>query len=128
MTSLWKNRSFVSLWLAQVASNIGDQFYSIALLWYLLQQTKSASALSLIAIPDMVAGFLFYLIGGILADRYNPPTLMIGADTLVRRITYRKLIHAKWTLLADHNHWWVLSRTQSLEETNLSRTANKYVA
>lgn len=80
MTSLWKNRSFVSLWLAQVASNIGDQFYSIALLWYLLQQTKSASLLSLIAIPDMVAGFLFYLVGGVLADRYSPRKLMIGAD------------------------------------------------
>ncbi|MGD8191951.1 MFS transporter [Brevibacillus ginsengisoli] len=78
--SLWKNRSFVALWLAQVASNIGDQFYSIALLWYLLQQTHSASLLSLIAIPDMVAGFLFYLVGGVLADRYSPRMLMMGAD------------------------------------------------
>lgn len=78
--SLWKNRSFIALWLAQVASNIGDQFYSIALLWYLLQQTHSASLLSLIAIPEMVAGFLFYLAGGILADRYSPRLLMVGAD------------------------------------------------
>jgi DHA3 family macrolide efflux protein-like MFS transporter len=79
--SLWKNRSFVMLWLAQATANVGDQFYGIALLWYLLQQTKSAASLSLIAIPEMIAGFLFYLMGGVLADRYNPRTLMIGADT-----------------------------------------------
>lgn len=79
-SSLWKNQSFLALWLAQVASNIGDQFYSIALLWYLLQKTNSASLLSLIAIPEMVAGFLFYLVGGVLADRYSPRLLMIGAD------------------------------------------------
>jgi DHA3 family macrolide efflux protein-like MFS transporter len=78
--SLWKNRSFLRLWLAQITSNIGDQFYGIALLWYLLQQTKSATALSLIPIPDMVAGFLFYLIGGVLADRYSPRLLMVSAD------------------------------------------------
>ncbi len=78
--SLWKNRSFLLLWLAQVTANIGDQFYGIALLWYLLQKTKSGAALSLIAIPEMIAGFLFYLIGGVLADRYSPRTLMVGAD------------------------------------------------
>ncbi|MGC5325895.1 MFS transporter [Brevibacillus sp. SYSU BS000544] len=100
MTSIWKNRSFVSLWLAQVASNIGDQFYSIALLWYLLQQTKSASALSLIAIPDMVAGFLFYLIGGILADRYNPRTLMIGAD--MARLILAAVVSSLVLMKVDH--------------------------
>lgn|GEM_PF-870070 len=78
--SLWKNRSFLSLWMSQVMSNIGDQFYGIALLWYLLQQTQSASTLSLIPIPEMVAGFLFYLIGGVLADRFSPRMLMVGAD------------------------------------------------
>jgi DHA3 family macrolide efflux protein-like MFS transporter len=79
-TSLWKNRPFVLLWLAQVTANIGDQFYSIALLWYLLQKTKSGAALSLIAVPEMIAGFLFYLVGGVLADRYSPRVLMVGSD------------------------------------------------
>ncbi|MED1725555.1 MFS transporter [Mesorhizobium sp. M00.F.Ca.ET.186.01.1.1] len=78
--SLWKNPSFLKLWLAQLTANIGDQCYSFALLWYLLQATKSGTALSLLAIPEMVAGLLFYLIGGVLADRYNPRLLMVGAD------------------------------------------------
>ncbi|MGG1662446.1 MFS transporter [Brevibacillus sp. NRS-1366] len=78
--SLWKNTSFLKLWLAQMTANIGDQCYSFALLWYLLQATKSGTALSLLAIPEMVAGLLFYLIGGVLADRYSPRLLMVGAD------------------------------------------------
>lgn len=78
--SLWKNRSFLMLWLAQMTANIGDQCYSFALLWYLLQATKSGTALSLLAIPEMVAGLLFYLIGGVLADRYSPRGLMVGSD------------------------------------------------
>ncbi|MDF2679150.1 MAG: transporter [Brevibacillus sp.] len=78
--SLWKNSSFLKLWLAQMTANIGDQCYSFALLWYLLQATKSGTALSLLAIPEMVAGLLFYLIGGVLADRYSPRLLMVGTD------------------------------------------------
>lgn len=79
-TALWKNASFLRLWLAQMTANIGDQCYSFALLWYLLQATQSGTALSLLAIPEMVAGLLFYLIGGVLADRYSPRLLMVGAD------------------------------------------------
>ncbi|MCK9911966.1 hypothetical protein MXD81_22615, partial [Microbacteriaceae bacterium K1510] len=67
-----------------------DQFYGIALLWHLLQQTKSAASLSLIAIPEMVAGFLFYMFGGVLADRYNPRKLMVGAD--VARLVTASLV------------------------------------
>ncbi|USG64863.1 MFS transporter [Brevibacillus ruminantium] len=79
-SSLWKNRSFLLLWLAQLTANIGDQCYSFALLWYLLQATQSGTVLSLLAIPEMTAGLIFYLVGGVLADRFNPRSLMVGAD------------------------------------------------
>lgn len=78
--SLWKNRSFLLLWSAQMTANIGDQFYGFAFLWYLLQATKSGTALSLLVIPEMVAGLLFLLVGGVLADRYSPRLLMVGSD------------------------------------------------
>lgn len=62
-------------------ANIGDQCYSFALLWYLLQATKSGTALSLLVMPEMVAGLLFYLFGGVLADRYSPRILIWLAQT-----------------------------------------------
>jgi DHA3 family macrolide efflux protein-like MFS transporter len=79
-TDLWKNRMFLLLWMAQLTSNIGNQCYSFALLWYLLQATQSGTVLSLLIIPEMAAGLLFYLIGGVLADRYSPRSLMLGSD------------------------------------------------
>ncbi|MGE5701405.1 MAG: MFS transporter [Clostridia bacterium] len=105
---LWMNRPFVKLWLAQVASNIGDQFYSIALLWYFLQQTNSASTLSLLALPEMLAGFLFYLVGGVLADRFNPRFLMVASNVarlvvaaIVGTIVLFDVFHLSLFLLAQ---------------------------
>ncbi len=105
---LWHNRAFVRLWLAQVASNVGDQFYGIALLWYLLQQTKSPSALSLVSIPDMAAGFLFYLAGGMLADRLSPRRLMIGAD--LARMAIVLVVGTMALLRVDQFAWFLLAQ------------------
>jgi len=94
--SLRRNRPFVRLWLAQIASNVGDQFYSIALIWYLLQQVDSPSALSLFTIPEMAAGLLFTLLFGAVADRSSPRELMIQSD-LARFV----LVGAVFALMAS---------------------------
>jgi MFS transporter, DHA3 family, macrolide efflux protein len=78
--SPWKNRNYTLLWGSQVFSQIGEEFYSISLIWYFVQHEASAATLSLIAIPYMVAGLFFYVIGGFLADRYRPRSLMVTAD------------------------------------------------
>ncbi|MCI3926873.1 MFS transporter [Paenibacillus sp. TRM 82003] len=77
---LRRNRPFLQLWLAQIASNVGDQFYSISILWYLLKQVESPSALSLFTMPEMIAGFVFTLWFGALADRGSAAKLMIRSD------------------------------------------------
>jgi MFS transporter, DHA3 family, macrolide efflux protein len=78
--SPWKNRNYKLLWGSQVFSQIGEEFYSISLIWYFVQHAVSTATLSLIAIPYMVAGLFFYVIGGFLADRYKPRKLMMTAD------------------------------------------------
>ncbi|WP_139492343.1 MFS transporter [Brevibacillus dissolubilis] len=77
---LWKQRPFRLLWSAQVASNVGDQFYYIALLWFLLHETNDPSVLSMVSIPEMLAGLIFYMIGGVLADRMSPRQMMMSSD------------------------------------------------
>lgn len=44
------------LWLSQMTASIGDQCYSFALLWYLLQAIKSGTALSLLVPRIMMVG------------------------------------------------------------------------
>jgi predicted MFS family arabinose efflux permease len=73
--------SFRLLIGGQTISRLGDQFYFIAIPWLVLRATSSPIALSLVlGFSSMTLG-VFTLIGGVLADRYGPRNLMLGADT-----------------------------------------------
>lgn len=68
------------LWLSQVFSSIGDQIYSIAIVWISIQ-TGGASA-GFVTGAGSLSGMLFGLIGGVYADRWNKRTTMIVVDLL----------------------------------------------
>ena len=77
--------AYLRLWLGQTASRIGDQFTVIALLWFVLQVTKSGAAVGLTVLcfelPGVVTGPLL----GRLLDRLQPRAL-IGIDNLLRAL------------------------------------------
>ncbi len=64
----------------QTISRLGDQFYFIAIPWLVLRATSNPIALSLVLGFASITLGLFTLIGGVLADRYGPRTLMLGSD------------------------------------------------
>lgn len=74
------------LWLAQVASQLGNWFNTVALLGLLVELTDNPAAGNLISlaqiVPMAVAGLT---ISGVVADRFNRKTVMIAAD-LVRAV------------------------------------------
>lgn len=76
---------FRRLWLGQGISLLGDQFTTIALLWFVLQLTGSGAAVGLVILcfqpPCVVTGPLL----GRLLDRVQPRVLM-GIDNLVRAL------------------------------------------
>ena len=71
---------FWGLVTGQGLSQIGNNFFSLALLWYVLLATHNRSDLALVAtglaLPNLVG-----LVSGTVADRMNRWSLMIGADT-----------------------------------------------
>jgi hypothetical protein len=73
--------NFRLLIAGQTISRLGDQFYFIAIPWLVLRATGSPIALSLILGLSSITLGVFTLIGGVLADRYGPRNLMLGADT-----------------------------------------------
>ncbi len=79
-----KQPHLAGLWLSQVFSSIGDQIYSIAIVWISIQ-TGGASA-GFVTGAGSLAGVLFGLIGGVYADRWNKRTTMVVVDIL-RAIT-----------------------------------------
>lgn len=78
--SLFRNRTFVSLWIGHALSVIGDGFHSVALGFWVLQATGSASAMALIMSTRVVVNILLGAVGGTVVDRSDRRLLMILMD------------------------------------------------
>jgi len=77
---LRSNRNFRLLWLAQMVSELGDWFYSIAVYSLLLELTKSAEAVALAVVLQVLPQFFVSPLAGVLNDRVSRKKLMIFAD------------------------------------------------
>jgi MFS family permease len=76
------NRSFALLWSGQAVSSLGDSLFTIALAWWVLQKTGSATAMSIVLICSMLPMLLCLLFGGVAVDRFPRIRLMLGSDLL----------------------------------------------
>jgi MFS family permease len=75
-------RPFALLWSGQTLSRLGDSVYSIGLLWWTLQTTGSAVAVSAVLAAFYIPQVLFVLIGGVVVDRFSRVQLMLLSDLL----------------------------------------------
>ncbi len=78
----FSNRSFVLLWSGQTVSRLGDSLYTIALAWWVLQKTGSATAMGIVLICATIPMLLFLLFGGVIVDRLPRVRLMLASDLL----------------------------------------------
>jgi MFS family permease len=78
-----RDPAFQRLWLGLSISYLGDQFTTIALLWFVLQLTGSGAAVGLVILCFDLPGVLTGAILGRLLDRYQP-RLVMGFDNLAR--------------------------------------------
>ncbi|HZO70959.1 MAG TPA: MFS transporter [Ktedonobacteraceae bacterium] len=76
------HRSFVLLWSGQTVSRLGDSFYTIALAWWVLQKTGSATAMGGVLICSTIPMILCLLFGGVAVDRFPRVYLMLASDLL----------------------------------------------
>jgi hypothetical protein len=105
-----RHPAFQRLWLGLSISYLGDQFTTIALLWFVLQLTGSGAAVGLVILcfdlPGVATGAL---LGGLLDRRQ--PRLVMGFDNLARAA----LIAAIPTLYAlGRLHLWQIFVLASL--------------
>ncbi len=78
----FSNRSFTLLWSGQIISRLGDSLYTIALAWWVLQKTGSATAMGIVLIFSTLPFLLFLLFGGVAGDRLPRLRLMLGSNLL----------------------------------------------
>jgi len=76
------NPNFRRLWLAQIVSEIGDWFYTLAIYSLLLQLTGRASSVALALILQVLPQTLVGPIAGIINDRVRRKRVMITADVV----------------------------------------------
>lgn len=77
-----RQRSFALLWAGQTLSRLGDSLYRIALAWWVLEKTGSATAMGKVLIFSLTPMLLFLLVGGVVVDRFHRLKLMLASDVL----------------------------------------------
>jgi DHA3 family tetracycline resistance protein-like MFS transporter len=76
------HRSFALLWSGQTLSRVGDHLYTVALAWWVLQKTGSATAMGTVLIFSFTPMLVFLLLGGVAVDRFPRVRLMLASDVL----------------------------------------------
>jgi|DewCreStandDraft_5_1066085.scaffolds.fasta_scaffold00628_13 MFS family permease len=79
--SLRKYPNYRLYWIGAFASNIGTWVQTVAQGWLVYQLTSSPFSLGLVSFASAVPVLALALIGGVLADRIERRTLMIGTQT-----------------------------------------------
>src|SRR5438105_14181497 len=74
------NRNFRRLWSAQVVSEIGDWFYTLAIYSLLLQLTGRAGSVALALVLQVLPQTFIGTAAGVINDRVRRKQVMIVAD------------------------------------------------
>lgn len=82
-----RSRGFLSLWLSQTLSQLGDQCYSIALIWLIIGLTGSTLLLGSVLAATYIPTILLLILGGAWADRIQPGKILLWSDTLRALLT-----------------------------------------
>lgn len=76
------NRTFLSLWLAQLVSSFGDAAYRVAILYLVTELTNSPLALTAVVIAQMLPAVLLAPLAGVWVDRLDKKRLLVTNDLL----------------------------------------------
>jgi len=108
-----QNANFRRLWLAQIVSEIGDWFYSLAIYSLLLQITGQARSVALALVLQVIPQTLFGPISGVVNDRIRRKHVMIMSDLARAVIVFfmllvrsRSMIWLVWPLLFLESTMW----------------------
>lgn len=76
------HRPFALLWAGRSISSLGDGIYLVALAWWVIETTGSATANGIILICATVPTILLLLVGGVVVDRVPRRALLLISDTV----------------------------------------------
>ncbi len=75
-----RDRPLLILWGGEFASRVGESFFQIALLWYLLEVTESSLATGLITMISYLPALAVGVWAGVLVDRWEFRRVLLAAN------------------------------------------------
>ena len=79
--------SFFTVWIGQAFSMVGSALVRFALIWWLTEQTGSATTLAMASVVSMLPFVALGPFVGVLVDRWNRKWVMIISDSLIALLT-----------------------------------------
>src|SRR5690348_2869263 len=81
--SIWRNREFLLLWLAQAISQTAQNAIWYGIVVLVQRQGHSSTLLSLAVLTLIIPSVIFGVLAGVYVDRWDKRTVLIGTN-LVR--------------------------------------------
>ncbi len=81
-------RDYRYLWSGALLSNTGTWIQSVALGWYVLQITNSEFSLGIVNFASTIPTFFLALVGGVVADKYERRSLLIGTQVVLLLLAF----------------------------------------
>jgi len=78
--SVFTNRNFTLFFSARIISQLGDQLYTFAILWYILDITGSSLRMSAPLLISTIITACVSLLGGTIADRRDRRQILVRTD------------------------------------------------
>ncbi len=75
-----RHRPFAILMAGQTVSRLGDYLYQVALAWWVLEKTGSATQMSAVLLLTVLPTVALILFGGVIVDRMPRPRLILWSD------------------------------------------------
>ncbi|ATF12740.1 MFS transporter [Brevibacillus brevis X23] len=96
MKGLWGNKVFLTVFISDTLENIGIWIRNMALLYYVMETSgNNPTAVSLLTAIELAPILVFSIIGGALADRWNPKRTMI-AGNLLSALSVLVIVYLLW--------------------------------
>ncbi|HKV08052.1 MAG TPA: MFS transporter [Thermoanaerobaculia bacterium] len=76
------NRNFLLLWQGQAVSRLGNQAFAVAMMFWVMEKTGSASVMGLLMTFSMLPGVLLGPVGGTFADRHSRIPILVVCDVI----------------------------------------------